>query len=228
LGINMFEDYYYREWKSLLHDDEFIVDVGANIGLTVQRLLSLSIRSKIIAFEPSPRNLCLLKRNIAFFKSRDITIVECAVSNHTGEAVFSENIGHGGLSKLGLLEYSSSSAPYLWTKAQNIRVQTVTLDDYFMQNNSRPFTPTFIKIDVEGAGGLVLEGATELLYAYRPTLSCSYHSRDEKSAIIAIVANVGYRGIKLSQNGVWQWCSPEECDGCFLHPSDIRAQTLGF
>lgn len=63
-GIKRFEPDVREEWKVLLAPGDVIFDVGANIGLTVDRFWGLlGGACTIWAFEPLPRNLELLRPN---------------------------------------------------------------------------------------------------------------------------------------------------------------------
>jgi FkbM family methyltransferase len=56
-----------------------IVDLGANIGLAARRFLSRHPSATIIAVEPDPANVELLRQNLAGF---DATIVDACVGGH--------------------------------------------------------------------------------------------------------------------------------------------------
>ena len=222
-GIHAFERRYFQGWKGLLQRDERIADIGANIGLTVQRFYSLTQgQCRIFAFEPSARNLSLLKRNVQELGADEIRIMEYAVSDSNGVAQFSENLGHGGLSRMAILDSSKTKDAQLWRHQQQLSVKTVTLDNFFLNSKERLGHPTLIKIDVEGAGGMVLRGARRLLELHKPALCCSFHGREEIESMSQVVATHGYGALSFTEDSSWKWCESSKSDGYFVHPSDPR------
>lgn len=218
-----------REWSKLLGNDEKILDIGANIGVTVQRFYSiLDGKCCIWAFEPIPRNFNLLEINSRVLGSDRIYLFNSAVGNYDGEAVFADNLDHGGLSRIATT-VSASRRPGFWSKTTEVKVKMITLDTFL---DSHPdVCPTFVKIDVEGAGALVLRGAKNMLNRYKPVISCEFHSSgedDEQTGISQIVKETGYRGIifpSIEDEG-FCWCAPEDSKGTFIHPSDPRLERL--
>ena len=227
-GVGSFETHFLLGWKALLQSNDRIADVGANIGVTVQRFYSICQgQCRISAFEPSPRNLRLLERNVEEIAGNNITICPHAVSDAEGEILFTENIEHGALSRIASLDLSKPKNPQLWKRASQIKVKAITLDNYFLDQTPQVQVPTFIKIDVEGAGGKVLKGAIQLLRRHRPALCCSFHCREEIETITKVVTACGYRALTFSQDSGWKWSPLSAADGYFVHPSDSRLERMG-
>ena len=89
--------------------------------------------------------------------------------------------------------------------------------------------PTFIKIDVEGAGAMVLEGARETIQRHQPLINAEFHSPEERNGMIAQLEQAGYRGIRFAERSGPTWCKPAETPesaGHFLHPADPRVTDL--
>jgi FkbM family methyltransferase len=208
-----------REWSALLRPDERVFDVGANIGVSVQRFCGLlGGRCRVWAFEPIPRNLELLERNVRRLSDR-VTVVRSAVGDRVGRVVMSDNRHHGGLSRLrGLGEVKSELAGF-WSDAQDVEVAMLTLDAFVA--DAPEARPTFLKLDVEGAGHLVLRGAARVLEQCRPVVSCSYHTEEERRGVIDALSHHGYRGVSV-RRGVAAWCGVGDSKGSFAHPSDPR------
>ena len=128
----------------------FVIDIGANIGYFSQYFCHLMNDSKqLIVFEPTPKNLVYLKRNISCYQS--IRLIEKAVSNKNGIANFYVDDLTGQNNSLlsdykvydEVLKNSGVSA----TK-KVIEVETVTLDS-FMEKEYPGEHPDFIKIDID-------------------------------------------------------------------------------
>jgi FkbM family methyltransferase len=221
-GVKYFEQDLKHCWRYLLREGDTIFDIGANIGITVQRFcFLLDGRCNIIAFEPSPRNLQLLNKNIIGLKIDSINVVECAVGNFEGSTIISDNIEHGGLTRLADLDSSKPKDNKFWRKFTKIETEIITVDNYL--NKYQGHIPSFIKIDVEGAGGWVIEGAAKTLSEQHPVLSCSFHSQAEKDSIVETIRVLGYRGVHVDSKGVCYWRELEESGGHYVHPSDSRA-----
>ncbi|HYV65608.1 MAG TPA: FkbM family methyltransferase, partial [Myxococcales bacterium] len=199
-------------WIALLRPADRIFDVGANIGLTVHRLFSICRGDcEIVAFEPLPRNLELLRLNVAALRQERVRIVETAVGAQEGTAAFEDNVDHGALSRLEAV--ADASALALRKRLRTVEVPVTTLDSFIAAHPEAP--PAFVKLDVEGAAHLVLMGARQMLALLRPALSCSYHSRQEQDGVVAAVRAAGYVGLSFGAGGIRR-CEPEESKGEFL------------
>ena len=83
-----------------------VYDLGANVGyFSLMASVLAGPEGQVYAFEPLPRNIAYLRRHIALNQLKNITVIEAAVSNRSGEAHFdlgaSSAMGHvaerGGL-----------------------------------------------------------------------------------------------------------------------------------
>lgn len=218
-GTRRVEAEIRRQWQALLGEDETIFDVGANIGFTVQRFCALQGgRCRVWAFEPLARNAGVLRENVRELGG-DIVVVEAAVGNHDGQATFEDNVAHGALSHLAAVE-GLKRPDALWKERREIVVPVIRLDTYCRQHPEA--RPTFLKIDVEGAGHWVMEGARETLAAGMPAISCSYHTRDESAGVEGVARELGYRGVDVGPDGGLFWSEGSRW-GNFIHPDSARA-----
>jgi FkbM family methyltransferase len=137
-----------------------IYDIGAQAGfytLMFSRLIGAS--GRVIAFEPSPRELSFLLRHVAMNHLDNVTVITAAVSAHTGIAAFSTDRG----ATMNALADRGS-----------MMVGTIALDSAALP------PPALIKMDVEGAESMVLEGARETLRRARPVVFVALHSAHQK------------------------------------------------
>ena len=140
---------------SHLKPGDVILDVGANAGLyTILAARIVGPHGHVFAFEPDDRAVALLRRNIALNGLTNVTVIEAAVSNETGQRNFA-----------AASDIAMSSLAATHRDDQQIQswrtVDTLRLDDALGKYGIE--RPTFLKIDVEGAEQLVVEGATGLL-----------------------------------------------------------------
>lgn len=138
--------------------DDYVVDIGANIGYFTCILAELvGPRGRVFAFEPCPRNYRLLCQNIYQngFEDR-VTVENCAVSYIDGwMTMFLSPISSG----MHTLEASMLKRPTYQTQS-TLSVKAVRLDSYFQD---RIGLIDFTKIDVEGHEMNVLKGAKHFL-----------------------------------------------------------------
>lgn len=138
--------------KQLLQQGDVFVDVGANIGLmSIFALQCVGESGKVVAFEPNPETLHILRQNAALNAASNLEIAPFAVgSTPTQTHIYDrwdENRGSASLIK-----------PDGATTAHSVEV--TTLDLFFAQN---PTPVHVIKMDIEGYEIEALHGATGLL-----------------------------------------------------------------
>ena len=152
--------------RSVLKTGDHALDIGAHIGFfAVHMAQYVGPAGSVTAFEPFDENARLLERSIAEngFGGR-LRLERAAVSRQSGEIelTFSrETLNSGGAFIVtGDIPHGHATR----------RVRVVALDDLRLL---RPVS--FIKMDVEGAEPLVLEGAQRLLAADRPIVLTELH-----------------------------------------------------
>ena len=233
LGMRHFEPDVRTEWQVLLRKGDVIFDVGANIGLTVDRCWSLlGGECHIWAFEPVHRNLELLRTNVGELGSDRVFIVPCALGDRDGEAEFLDNLEHGGLSCLEAVTLEASvscdsrqqKSKFLWRHTRRTPLPVATLDAFL---RIRPDVhPTFLKLDVEGAARLVIAGGRRTLETHRPVISCSFHGATERRNVIEGVTSMGYKGVRMWPGGVQTLCSPADSNGTFVHEANVPLSVI--
>lgn len=141
-------------FRSFVRQGMTVVDIGANIGyysLIAARLVGPT--GKVFAFEPSPRNVTFLKRNIAANGYRNITVIPKAVTDYSGITQFDIDPASSGTHRISPSKGRSNS----------ILAETISLDDYFTGHAARDTRVDFIKMDAEGAEPAILAGMRQLL-----------------------------------------------------------------
>lgn len=143
---------------ALLRPGDTFFDVGANIGY--HTLGAAATGAHVYAFEPVPRLRHRLAGNLRLNGlERRVIVSELALSNRSGPAAFylAKRLDDGSHSLIPGVPSQS---------VEQITVRTVRLDDH-LQASGVP-QPTVMKIDVEGAEALVLDGAGALLDSATP------------------------------------------------------------
>lgn len=146
--------------------DDVVLDCGAYDGDTLRSWLKDRGDSfaRYLALEPDPLTLVRLQRCVAKLPADiagRVQILPYSVSDSTGPVTFSAS---------GLL--SSSLSP-----GEGVVVESIRLDDLDRQLGG--ITPTFVKVDIEGAELDALDGGAELLGRSHPLIAIAvYHCQD--------------------------------------------------
>lgn len=168
-----------RYWKSrldtidpmLLHAvREFIQpghvvwDLGGNLGFFAFPAAVRARGGSVAVFEPDLFLCHLLRKSTEANPDLPVDIFPLAVSNRDGVARF--NIAERARSTNFLAE--SPGSTQTGGVRRTLSVPTVRLDSFVQHYPA----PDFVKIDVEGAENLVIEGMTEILKKKKPTVLC--------------------------------------------------------
>jgi len=159
------EIYTTKLFEKMIKKNMTVIDIGAHIGYFTLLLAKLvGTNGTVYAFEPEPSTYRFLCKNIKINGYANIIPIQKAVSNRCGE-------NRLWINKIDSLASSfSRENPLLFLENNSVvegnifslEVETVTLDGFFEQN-TRSKKIDFMKIDVEGAEGRVIEGAKNIL-----------------------------------------------------------------
>jgi FkbM family methyltransferase len=133
-----------------------VVDVGANLGYySLLASKSVGPSGKVIAMEPNSENCRLLLSSLRLGGITNVELIPVACDRSTGWAYYSTHVGSNG----GLIDEGDLLAH------PGVVVPTFRLDDLV----AGPVG--FLKMDVEGAEGRVVSGATRLIERDRPIIT---------------------------------------------------------
>jgi len=130
------------------------IDIGANEGVILKDMLKFAPQGDHIAFEPIPELAERLSERYP-----QVEVHKCALSNSSGSSTFqlvTNNPGYSGLRR----RHYDFGEPII----KEITVRTKTMDDVYPED--RPLD--FVKIDVEGAEYLVVQGGKDTLKRNHP------------------------------------------------------------
>jgi FkbM family methyltransferase len=176
------EPHLQRAIRDYVKTGDTVYDIGANMGyVSLSLAKQVGSRGRVIAFEPVPRNIDLLRTNIENNRLTNIQVLAVAASDRCGEAVIriAENF---------------STASMTWHRnnpsAIELVIKTVTIDELVQAGDL--CGPKFVKIDVEGAEGQVLQGMRRTVAAAKPVLfvECSDAGRETTWYLLC---ELGYR-----------------------------------
>lgn len=131
-----------------------VVDIGANIGYyTVLAARAVGSEGRVIAFEPDHRNFTLLTQNVeANGFSNRVTLLPVALSDHEGSLTLYRDDGNFGA-------HSLAEGNVIGT--DQLAIPCARLDDVLEALEIGHVD--VVKIDTQGAEGLVFTGAERVL-----------------------------------------------------------------
>lgn len=161
IATGNYEPHLVNFYRDRLKKGMTFVDIGANIGFfSIYAARAVGQKGKVICFEPSSENCRLIMISALKNKLQNITVFPLALGHELGYALFTNHIGSNG----GLISKSLDS---LFTPNCTV-VPLARLDDIIHE----PID--MLKMDVEGAEGLVLEGAKRVIESYCPIITSEF------------------------------------------------------
>jgi FkbM family methyltransferase len=155
----------------------FIIDGGANIGLSVLYFKELYPESRVIAFEPDEEVFSVLKSNVERSGYKDVELVRRALWSSETTLEFMHEGADGGRIAQG-------------ADANRRSIQTARLRDYLDERVD------FLKLDIEGAETEVLLDCADRLDRVEH-LFVEYHSFASRpqtlNTLVDILARAGFR-----------------------------------
>ena len=159
----------------MLRPGDVCYDLGASIGYMT--LLMARKAKQVYAFEPAPHAAAEMKRHLAANGFQNVIIVPSPVSNGVREVRFCLTDGAYG-SAINATE----------TRWPVLQLQTTTLD-LFCKDHP---VPDFLKMDVEGEEGRVLEGASDVLSRRKTRICAEVHNREAAESVLGTLKRFGY------------------------------------
>jgi len=159
----------YPNLFSAINQGDIVIDGGANIGIfTIMAGVLAGDTGKVIAIEPDPENLRILRENIKLNKLKNVIIVNKALYSKSGKLL--KLYQNGVLSRIltGKQEVS------------DLRVESITLDDILKKIN---LYPTVLKMDIEGAEKFALIGMKRTMRMIE-YFEAEIHSKEDYRALM--------------------------------------------
>ncbi len=125
------------------NDKPFIIDCGANMGMSVLFQKMLYPNAEIICFEPDQKTFEILSRNVETNKLTDTYVHQQAVSDHKGMITFYFDPDNEGSLQMSTIEERSPQ--------HSCEVEAVLLSEYITKQVD------LLKMDIEGAELSVLK-----------------------------------------------------------------------
>jgi FkbM family methyltransferase len=162
-----------------------VIDVGANVGFFTRLFAHHLHTGQVIAIEPEACNVADLRAMLQRERLTErVRVVQALAADQTGERHLMIDPLHPANHQMG---------------TEGILTPAVTLDDLVGETASRV---SLIKIDVQGAERLVLEGAAHIVARDRPTLYVEVGGAedDETKAVLEWLSQHGYHFYQLADD----------------------------
>lgn len=173
---------YFLEIKKA----DTVVDIGANIGV-FSLFAAYQGAEKIIAVEPLPKNVVLIKKNFKENNLKPPTIIQAAVSGTKRQAKL--YLGDSDSHNL-LFDHNYRNEKY----KKHIMVPTITLAG--IVGNNRIAKVDFLKVDCEGSEGEIIETTPLSVWKKIKKIAIEYHdgvSSLTSAEIAAKLRKIGYK-----------------------------------
>jgi FkbM family methyltransferase len=164
---------------------DVVFDIGANAGyFSLVASRAAGAGGRVIAFEPVPTNAEWILRQVRVNGLGNVELAEVALSDKPGKVHFVVETTNANSHLADVKIRHASQRPL-----ERIEVQATTLDEYVRSSGLRP---DVLKVDVEGAELLVIEGGAEALRSCRPTCIISTHGPELKRDCRRRMQELGY------------------------------------
>lgn len=175
LGVSIgfiLQQYAYKVDKDTVIEakpDDVVLDIGGCWGDTALYFAhKVGSKGKVYSFEFIPGNIEIHNTNTELnpHLNKQIELVKHPVTNQSGQLVYYKDAGPG--SRVSMHPFTDQTGT----------TTTITIDDYIESNQIDKVD--FIKMDIEGAEPLALQGAINTIKKYRPKLAIAiYHSMND-------------------------------------------------
>jgi FkbM family methyltransferase len=157
------------------------LDIGANIGN--HTLAFAPVFARVLAFEPNPIALHLLRANVEINQLRNVEIVPFALGS-----VDETQHYHVVLGNLGASHFVASSDGDANPQVLDVRQGDQFLREYYKHDHRIGL----VKLDVEGMEATVFEGLTQTLERHKPIVLFEAITSGECKRSVSILCDLGY------------------------------------
>jgi FkbM family methyltransferase len=185
-------------WEKLVKKSSVILDIGANVGYFSLLASKINPKSSIFSFEPIKHTFDRLSYNVKQNNFQNIKLFNCAISDEN--RILSINVGNEnnwGMSSVNNHEFTSG-------KIENINA--ISIDNFVKEEKIQRVD--LIKLDIEGAEYMALEGMKNTLDNYSPDILIEildeHLLKQNKSSemIYNLLFSKGYVAFSIENNGV--------------------------
>ncbi len=182
--VGQYEEIFKKQCYQFkkINDKPFIIDCGANVGVSILYYIKYYPGAIIIAFEPDKNIFSVLKQNIEKIQNSNITLINKGLWNSDGKMTFIPEGADGGQVLQGNAQLSSTP--------KIIEIETTRLIKYLDRSID------FLKIDIEGAEAVVIKDCENAL-SYAKQIFVEVHSiinqKQHLESVLAVLEKNEFR-----------------------------------
>jgi FkbM family methyltransferase len=196
IALGSYEPALHEFIKREIRRGDVFFDVGANIGtIAIHAGHLVGPDGKVFAFEPIPEIARRLEDNLLLNPISQVKIYDLALSNHNGQVSIYRFAGDNhGMSSLVSQQGGDSSNVRCATLDHFVAVERLTRLDW-------------IKLDIQGAEPLFVEGALQTIEKFRPKIVTEVSETDLRDAGVSsrdylrLWFGLGYTAFPIGQRG---------------------------
>jgi len=170
---------YYQRVKDDIRRSKVIVDIGANVGFFAVYAAAINPEVEIHAFEPFPKNVAQMEKNLLLNSSRRIHVHSEAVADKTGVATLYFTPG------------DDSGCSLNESKGQSCSVNVVGVNDLFRIYSIEKCD--LLKMDCEGSELAILAALSPGRLEKIGAVIMEYHVPEELDALSGILSRAGFQ-----------------------------------
>lgn len=201
----------FRHFVSMLPVQGTVLDIGANIGVMSAYLKIINSKWDVIAIEPIPLHVRVMKKLFDKLDLKQVKIFETAVGDCNGIKKMQVPIQNGVL-KHGLAHIKANDIVNEGEKVYEVSIQRI--DNLVATNEISQIIG--IKIDVENYELEVLKGAVETIKKYQPLLMIELWNDEKKDLCIQLMRDLGYDVKILNEDRLVSYNGQDALDYFFI------------
>lgn len=182
----------YTADKVRIKEGDIVLDCGANVGVYTRRALKQGAKL-VVAIEPAPQNIEVLRRNFqSEIEQGRVIVYPKGVWDKDDMLVLHQHSDNSAADSFVINQEPDKAA----THASDRKLPLTTIDKLAAELKLERVD--FIKMDIEGAEVRALRGARETIARYHPRMALStYHQPDHPAEVPKAVreAWTGYRQV---------------------------------
>jgi len=200
-GSGVFDQDLINIAEKHLTESSNVWDVGANVGVFTFAASSVAHKGAVVSIEADIWLANILRKTAMFkeYASNTVCVLPVAISNENSVASFM--VAARGRASNAL--ETAGGRSQMGGVREKQYVPTLTLDT--LLNTFPP--PDFVKIDVEGAEYMVLQGAKNIINSVRPKFYVEVGS-DVSSQVMTLFSSAGYVAYDPLGNELTDDCAP--------------------
>ena len=190
---NQYEPWLVSRLIKEIRTNDTVYDIGAHVGITTLIFSRLAANGFIYSFEPDIYNREMLNINLTENNIKNVKVFSEALSNKNGKSqliVVNNDHSMNVLQEKGQSVYGDVNNDK-FMNINTIDVQETKLDDFYKLKNLP--APTCLKIDIEGAEVIALEGMIKIIEENHPKFFIETHNIENAIMSFEILNKHEYR-----------------------------------